>query len=149
MSVRSLLLTAVAATSLTLLANCGTVGAMTGNLDRYHATLVPGEEVPPNNSTGSGDAEVSYNHATSTLSYKVTYRGLTGPATAAHIHGPAGPGQNAGVVVPFPNATSSPISGEFKLTPEQANQLKSGQYYVNVHTARNPGGEIRGQLRPR
>ena len=85
------------------------------------------------------------NRDTGTMSYRVTYSGLSGAATAGHIHGPAGPGANAGVAVPFANA-ASPISGEVKLTPEQLTQLSSGQWYVNIHTARNPGGEIRGQL---
>jgi len=131
------------------LAGCSTMQSMTGSVDRYRANLTASEEVPANTSTATGEAEASYNHTSGMLSYRVTYAGLTGPATAAHIHGPAGPGQNAGVIVPFPNAGTSPISGEVKLTPEQASQLKSGQYYVNVHTARSPGGEIRGQLRPR
>jgi hypothetical protein len=53
------------------------------------------------------------------------------------------------VLVPFSNVGTSPFSGEAQITPEQFNQLSSGQWYVNVHTAAHPGGEIRGQLRPR
>ncbi|MBL0389634.1 CHRD domain-containing protein [Ramlibacter monticola] len=134
------------------LAGCDTMKSMTGgggSTDRYEASLSPSQEVPPNTSTGSGQAEVTVNRDTSTMNYRVSYTGLSGPATAGHIHGPAAPGANAGVAVPFPNVATSPVTGEVKLTPEQLNQLSSGQWYVNIHTARNPGGEIRGQLRKR
>lgn len=138
---------AVAAALLASLAGCAMMGP--GNTDTYEATLAGGQEVPPATTSGSGQAEVRYNRDTSMLSWRVTYSGLTGPATAGHIHGPAGPGQNAGVVVPFANVAASPITGETRITPEQLNQLSSGQWYVNLHTARFPGGEIRGQLRRR
>jgi hypothetical protein len=92
---------------------------------------------------------VQYNRDNGMLSWRVTYTGLTGTATAGHIHGPAAPGANAGVLVPFTNVASAPITGEKQITPQQAAQLESGQWYVNLHTARYPGGEIRGQLRRR
>jgi hypothetical protein len=79
------------------------------------------------------------------LTYKVTYSGLTGPATMGHIHGPALPGANAGVVVPFANP-ASPVSGTATLTAAQIADLTAGKYYANIHTAANPGGEIRGQI---
>ena len=63
----------------------------------------------------------------------------------AHFHGPAMPGSNAGVVVPFPTA-ASPAEGMVNLTAAQATDLMTGKWYVNVHTAQNPGGEIRGQV---
>jgi hypothetical protein len=71
---------------------------------------------------------------------------LSGDATAAHFHGPATPGVNAGVTVPMKAPLTSPITGEATLTPEQAADLMAGKWYFNVHTAANPGGEIRGQL---
>ena len=79
------------------------------------------------------------------LRWKLTYSGLSGPATGAHFHGPAMPGSNAGVVVPFTSATS-PIEGQATLTPAQLADLMDGKWYANVHTASNPGGEIRGQV---
>jgi hypothetical protein len=152
MSTRSVFLrTAAAAGLLSLgLSGCGMMHSMTSsNMETFEAAMTGAQEVPPQSTSGSGQAEVHYNRDTGMLSYRVSYGGLSGPATAGHIHGPAGPGQNAGVVVPFTNAGSSPITGETHITAEQATQLNSGQWYVNVHTARSPGGEIRGQLRRR
>ena len=103
-------------------------------------------EVPPNTSAGTGTADVDYDAASKKLTWKLTYSGLSGPATAAHFHGPAEAGKNAGVKVPIPNATSSPAEGSAILTDEQAADLTAGKYYINVHTAANPGGEIRGQV---
>jgi hypothetical protein len=119
------------------------------NVDIYEATLAGAQEVPPNPSPGRGVAEVQINTSTNVLTWKVTYSGLTGPATAAHIHGPAAPGQNVGVVVPFTNVTAQPIQGQATITPAQYGDLAAGLWYVNVHSARYPDGEIRGQLRRR
>jgi hypothetical protein len=105
-------------------------------------------EVPPTSSTGTGTADLDYDAATKKLSWKLTYSGLTGPATAAHFHGPAEAGNNAGVEVAIPGATSSPAEGSATLTDAQAADLKAGKLYVNVHTAANPKGEIRGQVKP-
>ena len=104
------------------------------------------DEVPPNASKGSGDVTATYDTATKKLSYKGTYSDLSGPATAAHFHGPAAAGKNAGVVIPIGAATKSPFEGTATLTDAQAQQLLAGQWYVNVHTAANKGGEIRGQV---
>lgn len=114
--------------------------------DKYKVALNGKSEVPPNTTTGTGTADIDYDPATRKLSWKVTYSGLTGPATAAHFHGPAEPGKNAGVMVPIPNIASSPAEGSATLTDAQAADLLAGKYYVNIHTAANPGGEIRGQV---
>ncbi|SHH70007.1 CHRD domain-containing protein [Bradyrhizobium erythrophlei] len=114
--------------------------------EKMKATLDGKAEVPPNASAAKGNADIDYDAATKKLSWKLTYSGLSGPATAAHFHGPAEPGKNAGVAVAIPNATSSPVEGSATLTDAQAADLAAGKYYVNVHTAANPGGEIRGQV---
>jgi hypothetical protein len=114
--------------------------------EKMKAALDSKSEVPPNASTGTGTADIDYDAATKKLTWKLTYSGLSGPATAAHFHGPAESGKNAGVAVAIPNATSSPAEGSATLTDAQAADLMAGKYYVNVHTAANPGGEIRGQV---
>jgi hypothetical protein len=106
------------------------------------AALAPGAGIT---STGAGKGVFTYDPATLVLTYSIEYTGLTGPAAAAHIHGPAEAGANAGVVVPFTSA-ASPITGTATLTEAQAAELLAGKYYVNVHTAANRGGEIRGQI---
>jgi hypothetical protein len=114
--------------------------------EKMKATLDGKSEVPPNASTGTGTADVDYDAATKKLTWKLTYSGLSGPATAAHFHGPAEAGKNAGVAVAIPNAGTSPVDGSATLTDAQAADLTAGKYYINVHTAANPGGEIRGMV---
>jgi hypothetical protein len=113
--------------------------------DKMKATLDGKSEVPPNTSAATGTADIDYDAASKKLSWKLTYSGLSGAATAAHFHGPAAPGANAGVKVPIPN-TASGSEGSATLTDEQAADLVAGKYYVNVHTDANKGGEIRGQV---
>jgi hypothetical protein len=126
----------------------GTTVAFTGPAfaEKMKAVLDGKSEVPPNASAGTGTADIDYDAATKKLSWKLSYSGLTGPATAAHFHGPTEPGKNAGVAVAIPNAATSPTEGSATLTDAQAADLLAGKYYVNVHTAANPGGEIRGQV---
>jgi len=101
--------------------------------------------VPATTGKGAGSASLSYDTATKMLSFKVTYSGLTGPATMGHIHGPAEIGKNAPVAIAFASP-ASPIEGSATLTDAQAADLLAGKMYVNVHTAENKGGEIRGQI---
>jgi hypothetical protein len=114
--------------------------------EKLKATLDGKSEVPATTSSGTGTADINYDAATKKLTWKLTYSGLSGPATAAHFHGPAETGKNAGVMVPIPGAASSPAEGSATLTDAQASDLLAGKLYVNIHTAANPGGEIRGQV---
>ena len=111
----------------------------------FNATLNGASEVPAKTTDGKGTASASLDTATKVLTYGVQYSGLSGPATAGHFHGPADPGANAGVAMPFPTPTS-PIQGTATLTDAQMADLMAGKWYANVHTAANPGGEIRGQM---
>ncbi|HJS86282.1 MAG TPA: CHRD domain-containing protein [Acetobacteraceae bacterium] len=113
---------------------------------QLHAPMDAAQEVPPNQSKGTGSMEGTLNRSTKELTYTVTYQNLTGPATAAHFHGPANPGQNAPVVIPLQQPLTSPIKGKATLTDQQMNDLLANKWYVNVHTQANPGGEIRGQV---
>jgi hypothetical protein len=112
----------------------------------YTADLKASNEVPPVNSPGSGTVEATYDTATKKLTWTINYSGLTGPASAAHFHGPAAATANAPPVVPLSGSLASPIRGEATLTDAQAADLQGGRLYFNVHTAANTGGEIRGQV---
>ena len=112
----------------------------------FHGAMDTKSEVPAKTTDGKGSVEATLDTGTKVLTYTVTYSGLTGPATMAHLHGPAAPGANAGVLVPFKAPLESPIKGTATLTDDQVKELMAGQMYANVHTAANPGGEIRGQL---
>jgi hypothetical protein len=107
--------------------------------------LTGAEEVPPLNVPGSGSG--SFRVAEDgTITGSVTTEGVQG--TMAHIHRGA-KGQNGPVIVPLDKKgdTYSVPAGR-KLTEAQVKDLKAGNLYVNVHTARNKGGEVRGQLVP-
>jgi CHRD domain-containing protein len=113
----------------------------------FKADMKASSEVPPNTTTGTGSATVTLDG--DKITWNVTFSDLSGPATASHIHGPAPAGKNAGVLVWLSTKGKpavSPLTGSATLTAAQAADLMNGQCYVNVHTAKNPGGEIRGQL---
>lgn len=111
----------------------------------YMAQLSAAKEVPPNDSKATGDIQATYDTTTRKLFWKGEYSGLSGAVTAAHFHGPAAAGANAPPVVPV-KIEKSPFSGEATLTEAQAADLAKGQWYFNIHTDKNKGGEIRGQL---
>lgn len=134
----------VAAAALVSLGACTSLEDKLGlNIPTFTATLAPGAGIT---SSGSGNAIMTLDVATLELGYTVDYKDLTGPATMAHIHGPAEPGANGGVVVPLTVASATQLAGKVTLTDAQIADLKAGKYYVNIHTAANKGGEIRGQI---
>ena len=113
----------------------------------FKATLSGGSEVPPVQSQATGAAAVNADAATKGVSWSVTYSGLSGPAAAAHIHCGAATGANAGVAVDIgKGGLNSPIQGSGTMTDAQMADLQAGKCYINIHTAANKGGEIRGQL---
>jgi hypothetical protein len=104
------------------------------------------QEVPSNNSLGVGVAVLTYDTARKELTWAIAYEGLSGPATAAHFHGPAEPSKNAGVALLMAPDLISPLKGTAILTDAQAAQLTDGRWYVNIHTDAYKAGEIRGQI---
>ena len=127
-----------------LLVGCG-VTAARAEIVTLKADLRGSNEVPPNSSPASGKAEATLDTETKVLTWTVTFKDLTGPAVGAHFHGPGEPGKNAGIVVPF-KTLESPIQGTATLTDVQMSDLLAGKWYANVHTAANPGGELRGNM---
>ena len=125
----------------------GLVGTASAAKVQFEASLDAKSGVPAKTSDATGQALATLDTATKVLSYTVTFQGLSGPVTASHFHGPAAAGANAGVAVPIgAKDPTNPIVGSATLTDAQIKDLESGMWYVNVHTAANPGGEIRGQV---
>jgi CHRD domain len=127
------------------------VGASQAAPSSFKVALSGAQQVPPVQTTATGTADLTYDPVTRLLTWSVSYSGLSGPATMAHFHGPAAQGKNAPPVIWLKEkgaAVESPIKGQVTLTPEQAQQFTAGEWYINVHTQGNAGGEIRGQVMP-
>lgn len=144
-------LAALAVSALAVTSGCGmmqpsSTAMPSANLVALSTQLRAANEVPPNASQATGTVDAVLNTGTNLLRWKVNFAGLSGPVTGAHFHGPAAAGANAGVVLPWPSPVTSPMEGSATLTPAQAAELLSGRWYANIHTAANPGGEIRGQM---
>jgi hypothetical protein len=139
--------TQTAVSAATLAFAIGFAGPALAEETKYMAMLTAADEVPPTDSAGTGTANLTWNSDTKTLSWSIEFSGLTGAASAAHIHGPADPGANAGPQVPITDL-ESPSEGTATLSDEQAADLAAGKWYVNFHTEKFPDGEIRGQVVP-
>jgi hypothetical protein len=127
----------------------GMISAAQAATIEFATTMTAGQEVPPHPPSGSGVVSATLDTVSKQFTYKVEWSALTGDATMAHFHGPAKPGVNAGVQIPIDGSNpTSPQTGTATLTDAQIKDLMAGLWYTNVHTAANPGGEIRGQLMP-
>jgi len=114
-------------------------------------SLIDGEQASAGAGTGSlgtGSASMTFDDITKILSWDISWSGLSGPAVVAHFHGAATPNQNAAVQVDFftIGGFSNPSIGSTVIDNAQAADLLAGLWYINIHTAINPGGEIRGQV---
>jgi len=121
--------------------------AARADIVHFAATLTGKDEVPPNSSAGTGQVTAELETSERTLAYRATSQGLSGPATMAHFHGPAAPGSNGPPVITVGDNAKLPIGGSVRLSEKEMDDLLAGKWYFNVHTAANPGGEIRGQLK--
>ena len=115
------------------------------------AFLSGGGEVPANDSPGKGVMEGTFDTDTNTLTWSVTYSGMSSPVIAAHFHGPVSylgltPEENAPIQVGTPGDLASPFRGVVKIDATQARDLKDGRWYFNVHTKDFVAGEIRGPV---
>lgn len=133
---------------------CDSDDATTPTPPTFVAAMSGASEVPARAVAGAGTASIVKTGGTYT--YTIVYSGMTGVLTGAHIHGPASTGANASVIVPFTTTNagaSGTLTGTFTSTNNVAISndsldvlMRTGNAYVNLHTAANPGGEIRGQL---
>ena len=122
-------------------------GAASSRTDRFSASLNRGQEVPkPKGVAILASGRFTATLSGSKLSWKLTFKHLTGSATAAHIH-IAARGKPGPVAVPLCGPCTSGVSNTSVVTSAVVSAMKKGNAYVNVHTAKNPAGEIRGQIR--
>jgi hypothetical protein len=128
----------IASTDDAVLPSAGRYRVLTG-------TLNEAQEVPPTGSAATGTAIITLDTQLNQLIFTVTYTGiLAANETAAHIHGFAPPGVNAGVLFPLPLGTTK--NGVVAYAEADEASILAGLTYVNIHTVAFPGGEIRGQL---
>ena len=145
-AINRITLAALASAALTVtLSGCGTM-MQPANMVALSTQLRGANEVPPVATSGGGSVDASFNKNTMQLRWKVSYSGLTGNATAGHFHGPALVGVNAGVALGWASPVTNGMEGSATLTAAQAADLMAGRWYANIHTAANPGGELRGQM---
>ncbi len=116
------------------------------HLPTFSAQLRGEQEVPPATTLGQGQLDAVLDSRTRQLRWKLQHAHLSGPVQAAHFHGPAPPGTNAPVVLPLGPRLDSPLEGRAQLSEAQVADLVAGRWYVNLHTAAFPAGELRGQL---
>lgn len=121
----------------------GTASAAQAEMMKFHADMTAGDATPPSDSKGKGTADVTVDTDAKKVMWTVKIDDLTGDATAAHIHGPAAKGEKAAPEIDLSKAI---MSGSAAITDAQVADIKAGKTYVNVHTAKFPDGEIRGQL---
>jgi hypothetical protein len=110
----------------------------------YNVVLEGAQETPPLAVTGTGSGTAVVNTVANSISLNLAFSGLTGAATAAHLHGPANRGAAAGVKINI--GTTSPITNVVTYSEADEADILAGRWYVNIHTAAHPGGELRGQL---
>ena len=116
-------------------------------LAAFKAKLRPQHVVPPaHGSLATGELVAVLNRDTGLLRFRIQFEGLSGPVRAAAFHSPAMEGEVAAATLSIGRAFASPYEGRAVLSPRQSANLLSGQWYVELRTARYPGGELRGQM---
>lgn len=120
------------------------------DLFQFSVNLNGAQEVPANGSPGTGTATAIFDNVSGQMTINGIFSGLTAPATAAHLHGFAPAGVNAGVLIGLSvtAGTSGTVSGSGTIANTGSNfaNVLGGLTYINIHNATFPGGEIRGQL---
>ena len=129
------------------------IGATAARADilNFQADLTGGREVPSNDSKATGHVEATLDTSSNTLTWSVTYSGISGAPIGAHFHGPvsyigATSEENAPIQVGTPGDLSSPFHGRATIDATQAEDLRKGRWYFNLHSQKFPAGEIHGPV---
>ena len=110
---------------------------------QFKATMDAKSATPPTDSKGTATADVKVDNSAKTISWIIKSQDLTGPVTAAHFHGPAAVGEKAPPEIDISDMVNN---GTSPITDAQLADLQAGKLYLNLHTAKYPDGEIRGQV---
>ncbi len=125
-------------------------GTATAAPEKIKVQLTGAEQTPPVMTKGKGTAYLTWDASTRVLTWHINYSGLSSDATMSHFHNGANGAKCGGPVAIWISKkgepVKSPITGKATLTPEQAQQLAAGDWYINVHSKDHPAGEICGQV---
>jgi hypothetical protein len=116
------------------------------HLAAFSTQLTGMNQVPAVGTSATGIAYGMLDKNTLLFRWKLSFTGLSGPATGAHFHGPAVIGTNANSTISLKTPVKSPLEGQATLTPAQATDLLTGKWYLSIKTSAHPRGEIRGQM---
>lgn len=123
-----------------------TVTSASAEILHFRAKLAPASEAPPSQRRAEGVADLTLDTESKVLSWKVTYSGLSGPLIGAHFKAPPEPGSAVGATMDLAPPLTNPVVSSARLNDIQIGDLRAGLWSVNLLTAKNPHGELRGDL---
>ena len=126
--------------------SCEIEGPDTDDIVKYQATINNKGIQPSTTSSAQGSASFEYSKSKNTLTYSITYQGLTPNNVTINRAEPFF--ENGPIVFELKNFATSPLTGTLSLNSDQETDLRLGRMYVLIWTKENPYGEIRGQIRP-
>jgi hypothetical protein len=116
------------------------------HLAAFSTQLTGMNQVPAVGTSATGVAYAVLDKNTFLLRWKLSFTGLSGPATGGNFHGPAVIGANANSTITLKAPVKSPLEGQATLTSAQAADLLANKWYLSIKTSAHPQGEIRGQM---
>jgi hypothetical protein len=122
------------------------VTSASGEILHFRAKLAPASEPLPSQRRAEGVAELTLDTESKMLNWKVTYSGLSGPLIGAHFKAPPEPGSAVGATMDLAPHLTNPVVSSVRLNDIQIGDLRAGLWSVDLLTAKNPHGEIRGDL---
>jgi hypothetical protein len=135
------------ALAVTTVAGAEPVDDLWGGRRTFAADLSADHQTTLTQSDGKGTVKIVFDIESKTITWNVSYQGLTSPVTAVRLHGPAQPGTNGGPIIDLgAGGLASPVKGTSAIAAGHVQYLLLGWTYVSIATQRYPGGEIRGKV---